>query len=479
MLKRMTIITAGIAVVVFVTFSVVFLAEQLTATFSTLDIRPALLLIGLVGFNCITYVVWLNRWNIVAHTALAFSIVAYIVPIVFLHQLDGLSSEAIDLYFQVMAGGLFFAVLGVLAGAAIGRLYDADKLRARAAFEEQQVRAKIRRRIIALSGLAVLGVFVAFAGMGFIPALTADPLTAKFFRGAYAAAYQPVAPLYRGATSVLTVLLPVLFLYAMKLRSGRSFLIALAAMLALFLGLLREPAVSGALLLIGVYMAVRRKPWGFYFALLVSTYFAGGALYYLLALIGFGSFTGSPAAETTSLLAQAAAGAPDIRDQITFLTAWLVRPEYTQGLTWLGGMIPGNNPWNPSVWSLRIVNPTQEITAIASGGLRLPPPIWGMVSFGWPGVIGVSLLTGGIQGYLASVAKRIIPSNSVETSIYWLVLYVALVEVLPAFFRFSYLSVLQLIIILLVFGWRTSSPPRRQRKVPERSTTALPGGTPG
>lgn len=459
MIKRVALITVGLAAVVGATLLVLFAADQVSSPDRSFDIRPALLLVGLVGFNCITYVVWLNRWNIVAHTALAFSIIAYIIPIAFLGQLDGLSSEAIDLYYQVVAGGLLFAVIGVLVGAAAAGGYDVDKLRARAAFDDPGVQAKIRRRIMLLTAVSVLGVFVAFAGMGFIPALTPDPLTAKFFRGAYAAAYQPVAPIYRGATSILAVLLPVIFLYAMKLRSGRALVLAAAAVLALGLGLMREPAVSGVLLLLGVYMGVKRKPWTLYFALLVSTYFAGGALYYLLALVGFGNFTGAPAAETTSLLEQAAAGAPDIRDQITFLTAWLQRPEYTYGLTWFGGMIPGNNPWNPSVWSLRVVNPTQDITTIASGGLRLPPPIWGMVSFGWPGVIAVSLVTGFVQGYLASVGKRIIPSSTVETSTYWLVLYVALVEVLPAFFRFSYLSVLQLIIILLIFRWRTRSEP--------------------
>ena len=447
------------------TILVLVLAEQVTGATPTFDIRPAILLVALIGFNCITYVVWMNRWNIVAHTALAFSVVAYIIPIVFLNQLDGISSSALDLYYQVMAVGLLFGVLGVLAGAALSGLNNPDRIRERLALDNDGVRTKVRRRIIVLAALSVLGVFVAFAGMGFIPALTADPLTAKFFRGAYAASYQPVAPLYRGATSILAVLLPIVFLYATKLRSGRAIVIAGVALLALLLGLMREPAVSGVLLLLGVYVAVRRKPWVLYFAILVASYFLGGALYYLLSIIGFGSFGAAPSAQTT-LLQQAAAGAPDIKDQITFLTAWLQNPQYTYGLTWFGGMVPGNNPWNPSVWSLQVVNPSRDITSIASGGLRLPPPIWGMVSFGWFGVGLVSFLTGVIQGWLAGVARRIIPSPSVEISLYWLVIYVSLVEVLPAFFRFSYLSVLQLIIVIMIFRWRAH--PRRPAFTPRR-----------
>lgn len=470
MVKRAVAAAALAALVVAATFLVLALAEQVTGPTPSIDIRPAILLVALVGFNCITYLVWLNRWNVVAHAALAFSVVAYIVPIVFLRQLDGMSSEALDLYYQVMAGGLLFAVLGVLAGAGFATDAAANRLRERAGFGSAQVQAKVRRRVMVLSGLAVAGVFAAFAGMGFVPALTADPLTAKFFRGEYAAAYQPVAPLYRGATSILAVLLPIVFLYAVKLRRLSAAAIAGAASLALILGLMREPAVVGVLLLLGVYMAVRRKPWVLYFALLVASYFLGGAIYYLLALVGFGGFGDLPT--QTSLFEQAAAGAPDIRDQVTFLTAWLQHPQYTYGATWLGGMVPGNNPWNPSVWSLMVVNPGQDITSIASGGLRLPPPIWGLVSFGWAGVVAVSFLTGAIQGYLAGVARRVIPSGSVETSLYWLVVYVALVEVLPAFFRFSYLSVLQLVIVLILFRWRTSPSPGALRGSHSGTTAA-------
>lgn len=471
MLKRVVAVAAGLTVTIAITLLLLFLAEQVTGPSPSVDVRPALLLVGLVGLNCVTYVVWANRWNIVAHTSLAFSVVAYIVPIAFLNQLDGLSSDALDLYYQVVAAGLLFAVLGVLAGAALAGLYDTGKLKGRAAFEDPGVQAVIRRRVLWLTALSVAGVLVAFAGMGFVPALTADPLTAKFFRGAYAAAYQPVAPIYRGATSVLAILLPLVFLYAIKIRRGKWVLLAASAIVALFLGLMREPAVTGVLLLLGVWVCVRHKSLTLYFAILVVSYLGGGALYYILSLIGLGNFSGSPGAQG-GFLEQAAAGAPDIKDQILFLTSWLARPEYTNGLTWLGGLLPGNNPWNPSVWSLHVVNPGQDITSIASGGLRLPAPIWGLVSFGWPGVVAVSLLTGVVQGFLAGVAKRVIPSSSVEISVYWLVIYVALVEVLPAFFRFSYLSVLQLVIILLLFRWRTRPSDDRGFQQARRSTRA-------
>lgn len=470
MLRRLVISTSAAVAFIAIIVLVLALNEELGHPSSGVDIRPALLLIGLTGLNCLTYAVWFNRWNIAAHASLAFSIVAYVLPIAFLGQLDGLSSDALDLYYRVICAGLFFAVLGVVAGWGIARLYNSHRLSDRAGFDRPDVRRAVRTRVLVLTILSLAGVFVAFAVMGFVPALTEDPLTAKFFRGEYAAAYQPVAPLYRGATSVLAILLPLIFLYALKLRNLMWLAVGVSTVVALLLGLMREPAVSGVLLLVGAYVAVRHRPLLAYFALLLASYFVGSALYYLLGLVGFGSFADAPSASMT-WLDQAAAGAPDIKDQIQFLTSWLARPEYTYGLTWIGGLVPGNFAWNPSVWSLSVVNPGMDVASIASGGLRLPAPIWGLVSFGWPGVVIASVGTGVVQGVLAGVAKQVLPSRSVETTAYWLVLYVALMEVLPAFFRLSYLSILQLVIVLAVFFWRV-----RLHRDPVRPSVRPPRG---
>lgn len=477
MLRRLIIATSAIVAFVAIIVLVLALNDELERPGSGVDIRPALLLVGLTGLNCLTYAVWFNRWNIAAHASLAFSIVAYWVPIALLGQLDRLSSDALDLYYRVICAGLFFAVLGVLAGWGIAHLFSTRHLSDRAGFDRPEVRKAVRARVLVLATLSLAGVFVAFGGMGFIPALTEDPLTAKFFRGEYAAAYQPVAPLYRGATSVLGILLPLVFLYAIKLRNLMWLTVGVSTVLALLLGLMREPAVSGVLLLVGAYVAVRRRPLLAYFALLLASYFVGSALYYVLGLVGFGSFGDAPSSSMT-WLDQAAAGAPDIKDQIQFLTSWLARPEYTHGLTWIGGLVPGNYPWNPSVWSLSVVNPGMDITSIASGGFRLPAPIWGLVSFGWTGVVIASIGTGAAQGFLAGVAKQVLPSRSVEITAYWLVLYIALMEVVPAFFRLSYLSILQLIIVLAVFFWPVRRHGDSVRTTVGRSLGRRTGGAP-
>lgn len=464
-LREIFLLLGAILVAALATVGIILVAEEMASARGDFDYRPWILLTSLVGLNSITYLVWPNRWNIVAHTNLAFSAIAYAIPILLLDSLERLTSNALDVYYQVVATGICFAILGVLFGALIAKVVSVDRWVKRAAFEAAAVRARISRRVLLISFLSAAGVGAAFVLMGFVPAFAPDPLVAKFFRGAYAQAYAPVAPLYRAGTSALTVLLPVVFLYALKTRRPTVLVTAVAAVMMLLFGLLREPAVSGLLLVVGVYVAVRRRSWVGYVALLIATYFVGSSMYYLLAIAGFGSFDSVSGASST-LLEQVAAGAPDISDQVRFLGAWLIRPEYTHGLTWLGGLVPGNNPWNPSVWSLSVVNPGQAITDIASGGLRLPPPIWGLVSFSWPGVVGISFAYGLIHGILAGIFKRLLPSGSVEVSTYWLVIYLALADVLPNFFRLSYLSVLQLLLVVVIFFWRTGAPDTRRAARP-------------
>ena len=70
-----------------------------------------------------------------------------------------------------------------------------------------------------------------------------------------------------------------------------------------------------------------------------------------------------------------------------------------------GGLIPGHYKWNPSVYTLSIVTPGLDVNDIGSGGLRLPLPVWGYVSFQWAGVILFSLLTGIFSGIFLGIIK--------------------------------------------------------------------------
>ncbi|GAA2168187.1 hypothetical protein FHX52_1938 [Humibacillus xanthopallidus] len=458
-----------VASVLVASIGVVLVSNALSSPDVDTVIKPALLCVSLVGLNVVTYAVWFNRWNVIAHTQLVFSVVAYVIPIYYLNTLDLLGGPALDLYYRVVSLGFLCCLVGTFVGALLASPARSALIQSRHDFEGPAATI-MRRRTYTLLILSIVGILVSFAVMRFIPAASPDPLSAKFFRGAYADAYRPVAPLYRFSTTVITLLLPMAALYAWTRRTFGAVFMLVAAAGVMILGLLREPAFSGILLFIGVLMAWQGSRLPRYFALLIGAYFAGAALYSMLGALGVPGYTGGGIVSGGDIFAQAASGAPDLRDQVGFLNRWSMRPEYTDGKTFFGGLIPGNYPWNPSVWSLHVVNPSQSIESINSGGLRLPAPLWGLVSFGWPGVVIVSFLNGVIGGFLARRFSHLITGAPLVTATCWVVLYAAILDVAPVFFRLSYLSVIQLGVVVWLL--------RAARVGPSVPPSELPGPPP-
>ncbi len=188
-------------------------------------------------------------------------------------------------------------------------------------------------------------------------------------------------------------------------------------------------------------------PW--YFLALFAVYFLGSAVYALLNALGFGAYG---QASSMNFIESVAAGAPDIADQLAFMTRWLADPVYSDGRTFVGGLVPGNYEWNPSVWTLSITNPGVDVAAISSGGYRLPPQVWGMVSFGWVGVFAVSLLYGWALGRLTRTMRQVIPSDRIENTVALFVVIGAAMDLFTRFYAMSYIMLVQLAAVLFAVG---------------------------
>ena len=423
------------------------------------DMGEGLLSACLLAFSLITYVAWPSRWNIVAHSQLAFGIAAYILPLVILDMFTETSDGVLGFYLGVMAVGSAVAVVGAVLGSKLSRAAPptrriADRI---AAFAPRW----IPRRVAVLAVLSVLALGLSFAVMGFIPAFAADPFDAKFFRNEYAAPYAAVAPLYRATTTALMLLLPLLAMYAWWRRRLGWVLLFVLSLAALLVTLQREPALIGILLFVGVLIAMRGRWMVLYVAGLVAIYFAGSASYFVLAALGIGNYGSSIELSPGDFLESVAAGAPDVADQFGFIQAWLSNPVYAGGRTFFGGLIPGGYEWNPSVWSLAVTHPGVDVSTISSGGLRLPGPLWGYVNLGWTGVVAVSLVYGILLGYLAGSASRWLNSRTYrvagrarrESFVIGMVVYATIADAAAQVFALSYISVLQLLIVgLLLVG---------------------------
>jgi hypothetical protein len=244
--------------------------------------------------------------------------------------------------------------------------------------------------------------------MGFIPMFAPDPFLAKFFKGPYQAPYQRVAFLYRTSRQLIELLMPLKVLEIFLKRDLKNITLVLIATVLIAVSLNRGPIASGALVAIAIAVGLKKKNmpfWSFLFFVFV-TYGLGSAMYYLI-LQFFPTDNGIGNLGTGNNIFEAMAyGAPDIPDQLNFLSAYVkAGSKLTYGLTFIGGLIPFNFPWNPAIYTLTVLNDSSDVSEVASGGLRLPVSIWGYVSFGWFGVVAIPFLSAFFTGYITKKIK--------------------------------------------------------------------------
>lgn len=415
--------------------------------------RNIVAFVSLTGMGVCTYVTWPSRWNVPAHLQLAFAVPAYIIPLLVLGSLNDADPSLVALYVRLLAVGFVATTAGVLIGGWI-----ADRWFMRASL--RSVVPWIRRvsktsppRVLMVAVGAIVVLLVCFVIMGFAPALAEDPSAAKFFKGVYHEPYEIVSVPYRIATTVIPLFLPLVGVYAWTRRRQWWWMLVLAAAVGvMLLCLLREPAVSGVLIAVGMLVAFYRRFFVTFLVVLVLSYIAGSAMYVVLALLGVSGYE-NLIKSGQAFWSAVASGAPDVKDQLQLLAAWLPEGALTWGRTFVGGLIPGNFPWNPSVWTLTTLNPTLEIEEINSGGLRLPAPIWGLVSFSWIGAVAVPLLSGVFAGVMSRIAAHTMPRLTLEQAGVAMIVYLAIIEVVPSFYRLSYLSVLGVVVVVVVLGF--------------------------
>ncbi|HZT73249.1 MAG TPA: hypothetical protein VE996_06340 [Terriglobales bacterium] len=387
-----------------------------------------------------TYLIWPSRWNVPAHMQLGFALVAYVIPTA-VGATDGFSPQLVALCAEILSVGAACYLIGLVVGfkTTAGRRPHPGVPSARTLGPFFHEFVQRRARLIALVGL--VGLFSCFYAMGFVPAFANNPLMAKFFRGPYHLAYQRVALPYRLSFYTLLPLIPVLLLLWYSLRDWIAFLLAACATLGVALTLFRAPIATGGLLAIGIWAAPRRGRFYAYLLLVVLAFPIGAGLYKIL---GVSSYAGA------NLWQVIASGAPDIRDQLGFFNHFLAAPVFSYGRTFWGGLIPWHYRWNPSVFTLTVVNRVISIRSIGSGGLRLAAPQWGYVAFGWAGAAIVPFLSGLIWGHATKLLRRNLDERDLVQAVVLMTLYTTLWTQLSQFYTLSMYEAPQILVALLL-----------------------------
>ena len=400
--------------------------------------------------------VWPSRRNIPALINIPFVITAYLAPLLVIPYSNVYSQQTLDLLTRINVLGAVATVFGLFVGyrARFAAPLLTALLPTRGGPRDQQ---RLRRRVMIALGLGVAGMALAFAMMGFVPMFADDPFLAKFFRGPYKDSYDRVAVLYRLSQFTVITLLPIAVAVAFERRNFASAALALSAAAVLGVSLTRAPVLEGVLLVLAIVASRSRKGMTFYLLGSTAIYVVGSVVYVVLGL-----------AEGGDVVQNLSSGATDVVDHLDFLQNFNTSLNLTYGLSWVAGLLPGNQPYNPSVYSLSIVSPGMDLDDIRSGGLRLPASIWGYASFSWAGVVLVCFLSGLIHGGATAAFRSLI---SRETSLVNQTLLVLWFNIVVGFFAdfysMFYYGLLSIFLLLMVTRIKTSGRLVVQQRVTE------------
>ena len=331
------------------------------------------------------------------HLAVGGSFVSIVVPALIIGVQDEYPDDIVALYTRIVTIGALAYLAGIFVGFKHGKgvqtnfTYDViDPV----LYEERVVRIT---KILMLSG--ILGLTISYMVMGFVPMFAENPIGAKLFRGPYQEPYSRVSILYRASFYIVSTIMPIACIVWYKNRSRIFLFLILAVLLLMAVSLQRSGAFMGIVLAFAIVMSLKSRFHFIVLMVLLISVFVFSAFFYFV--IGINTYSSD-----VSVWQIISAGTPDISDHLDFLNHFDQNPVWTYGRTIYGGLIPGHYEWNPAVYTLVMVNPGADINDIGSGGLRLPLPMWGYVSFGYPGVLLFPLLTGILGGFFLQILKQ-------------------------------------------------------------------------
>lgn len=344
--------------------------------------------------------VWPSRKNVAAWLYLPLFVVSFLIPLLAIDYSQETTFEAIDDLTRMNVIGAIAMVIGLIFGAQIK--LPSIQLGWWQNSGQDDLSGVLRRTMkVLMVGCAIMS--LCFVWMGVLPMFAEVPFMAKFFKGAYKEKYDQVSVFYRLSQVFVVTSLPLAMAMAVTLRNRKLLVLIVWATGLLAVALNRGPVGGGALLMFGVWASRSRLAMTAFLASATAIFCLGSAIYPLLGII--------TVPEDFDIWSEIARGAPDILDHLTFLATFDPSKDLTYGLTFVGGLVPGNFRFNPSVYTLAIVNAIDDISGIASGGFRLPPSVGGYMAFSWAGAVFVPLGTGLLTGSFTRHLRRL-PCNS-------------------------------------------------------------------
>lgn len=406
------------------------------------------------------YLVWPSRWNIPTHLVTGFCVTGYIIPGLLTNVWEGYSNTTLNHFIGINLLGAVALCLGTVIPLFVSNQnYPSPFLKYRGL---NNISVIIAKRIFPIFLAAVIGIYIAYVVMGFVPLFASNPLLARQFRGEYQEPYYRVAVLFRLSFFVISTTMPVMLLAAWEHKSKYMFITAFLGAAALFLSLSRSSMATGALFFVGVLAASQRSraPIRWYILTVIGLFPLASVLFYWVGI--FLKVDALVNMYNGSVFENIAAGSPDISDQLKWLNGFLRGEYFSYGRTIFGGLIPGNYAWNPAVWTISYDDVGVDVSEMGTGGLRLTPAEWGYANFGWFGVVVLPLISGILNGFMLLYLKKAEGVlNRLQFAVALLV-YSTLGQQIATFYTLSMYSIPAVAVALYI--WQANSKALRMYK---------------
>jgi hypothetical protein len=296
---------------------------------------------------------------------------------------------------------------------------------------------------------------LSFLLLGYVPYLAADRVGAKYGTGVYREGLARGALVFHLALRLGSLIFPVVLVLAMRRRRLVDMALAGALGVGLILTLSRGSALLGPLVfLIAVLVGRRWKAWQI--LALVCAFYVSATLVNELVRVA------NPVA-SASFSTRVAASAPDLSDHLGFLNGYEVSGSEQVGLrTIIAGMSLNKGEYNPSSYALRIRTGLVDTSEFASGGLRLPAPIWGYAGLGYLGVVLWSFGTGVFIGWGTVLVRRLVtpvqgqPGQPLNLILAWL--FFSGTFAVASEFYFPERVEIVTVALVLALCWRKTAP---------------------
>lgn len=349
---------------------------------------------------CGQILVWRRRDNVLGYLQAGTFLSTFAVPLFGTELLALYEDDVVRRYLLVLALGACTFLLGLAYGAFVGgRSAGRLELTFARPFSSAARTALVWRRARWLAVVAGVALVAAYALLGYVPLLAADTRLAKYGIGPYAGGFARARVVYLFGLTSAAAVLPVMLVLFYRHRRLVDLALSVGLEIGLVCSLSRALAFLGPITFLVAVAVERRAKAPLILAGVVTAYFAG---------IAFNQLTLPSGPQRPSFALQAAISAPDLPDHLSFLRGYeATGGRENRGRTILAGLDPRGGE-DGSSYALRTATGIDDLSSLASGGLRLPAPVWGYSAFGLWGAVMWSFTSGLFAGWGAAKFKRLL-----------------------------------------------------------------------